>query len=288
MSLNRKMRGASVIAAGLLAAFGSPALAQPTFTGDQLGELTLDATGPGSSATLSGTGASTAITITSGNPNLGQDYLTETQDVGQIYIPAGVALGGKTLTAVTLNTLLTAASTGGVHYSENSATGSGSYWQVFLADPNNAAYSIQVNADGGSNYLDQGSAVKTSAVILNLGAGPQYDGPVCGAFPGATGCGTNPSVIYATLFTGFGTGAIQNNTWADLATIAVDGTALGDWKVRGLGIATGGYGNDVTSSDTITSVTVPEPVPEPASWALMLVGFGALGVGLRRRVVAAA
>ncbi|HEV2044556.1 MAG TPA: PEPxxWA-CTERM sorting domain-containing protein, partial [Sphingomicrobium sp.] len=25
------------------------------------------------------------------------------------------------------------------------------------------------------------------------------------------------------------------------------------------------------------------PVPEPATWAMMLVGFGAIGIGMRRR-----
>jgi hypothetical protein len=38
----------------------------------------------------------------------------------------------------------------------------------------------------------------------------------------------------------------------------------------------------------ISSITVTEAVPEPATWALMLSGFGGLGVALRRRRVLAA
>ena len=34
--------------------------------------------------------------------------------------------------------------------------------------------------------------------------------------------------------------------------------------------------------------TITTAVPEPASWAMMLVGFGAMGVALRRRAMTAA
>jgi hypothetical protein len=33
----------------------------------------------------------------------------------------------------------------------------------------------------------------------------------------------------------------------------------------------------------ITSITVGPAVPEPATWAVMIVGFGAVGYVLRRR-----
>ena len=49
-----------------------------------------------------------------------------------------------------------------------------------------------------------------------------------------------------------------------------------------------GYDDQVTNQDDnhddfIVRATVRPAVPEPATWAMMLVGFGAMGVSLRRR-----
>ena len=43
-----------------------------------------------------------------------------------------------------------------------------------------------------------------------------------------------------------------------------------------------------TIGATSGRLTIAEAVPEPATWALMILGFGAAGAGLRRRRVAAA
>ena len=48
------------------------------------------------------------------------------------------------------------------------------------------------------------------------------------------------------------------------------------FEVSGIGTSGAAY---------TTTNTVPLPTPEPASWAMMLLGFGALGFGMRRRAV---
>jgi hypothetical protein len=42
-------------------------------------------------------------------------------------------------------------------------------------------------------------------------------------------------------------------------------------------------GDDDNHDDFIVRATVSSPVPEPATWAMMLIGFGAVGYSLRRR-----
>jgi hypothetical protein len=42
-------------------------------------------------------------------------------------------------------------------------------------------------------------------------------------------------------------------------------------------------GGSNTAVYTLGSVTVPDPIPEPATWAMMLGGFGLAGIAFRRR-----
>jgi len=78
---------------------------------------------------------------------------------------------------------------------------------------------------------------------------------------------------------------------ADLAAFAGSGLLLikaaggfaGDVSARG-GIYLRAPETSTYASGTITySIADVTPVPEPATWAMMIVGFGAVGWGLRRR-----
>ena len=82
-------------------------------------------------------------------------------------------------------------------------------------------------------------------------------GNVCFVRGGVTGCGATE---------GYSIAGVPITSLA-LNTINVTGTS------RGLG----SFGGNATFS----------PVPEPATWAMMLIGFGAMGVAFRRRRVSA-
>jgi hypothetical protein len=50
------------------------------------------------------------------------------------------------------------------------------------------------------------------------------------------------------------------------------------------GLSGSGYPSAVTGSNSLSSLLKPGAVPEPATWAMMLVGFGVVGGAMRRRV----
>lgn len=56
----------------------------------------------------------------------------------------------------------------------------------------------------------------------------------------------------------------------------------------GLGIDRGGPNNTYFNDSTLFSGTISGAVPEPATWALMILGFGAVGGAMRRRQSVAA
>ena len=62
--------------------------------------------------------------------------------------------------------------------------------------------------------------------------------------------------------------------------------AFGNRNIYGSGTSYFDFAREGTVSFSISEVT--RGVPEPATWAMMLIGFGAMGVALRRRRVAVA
>lgn len=63
------------------------------------------------------------------------------------------------------------------------------------------------------------------------------------------------------------------------------GIALLAGQTIGFGV---GYDGNYQYDSTGVNFSVSGPVPEPASWALMIVGFGLVGAAMRRRTLAAA
>lgn len=68
-------------------------------------------------------------------------------------------------------------------------------------------------------------------------------------------------------------GILQNGA-NPAASAQIGGSVNGPYSPRGVGLAFSLQGNNAT---------VPGPVPEPATWAMLLFGFGSVGYALRRR-----
>lgn len=69
---------------------------------------------------------------------------------------------------------------------------------------------------------------------------------------------------------------ITTDAAAGLQTIALNRSGL-------LSVSLGGSGFPQIDNVSFTVASATAPVPEPATWAMMIVGFGAVGATLRRR-----
>ena len=61
------------------------------------------------------------------------------------------------------------------------------------------------------------------------------------------------------------------------------GSATGSWQLRISDLADGDTGTLGSWTLTLTGSTVEGPVPEPGTWAMLILGFGAVGGAMRRR-----
>ena len=71
-----------------------------------------------------------------------------------------------------------------------------------------------------------------------------------------------------------GVGTCGANEQYALNNVAITAGVLNTLSVTGTSRGQGGYGGSLTFT--------PAAVPEPGTWAMMLVGFGAVGFGMRR------
>lgn len=87
-------------------------------------------------------------------------------------------------------------------------------------------------------------------------------------------------------------GGVTNNGYASFTPFTVNGLSL--FFTSGTNVLQivdendgAGYGVNLTNmsltADKLSSTPVAGAVPEPATWAMMLLGFGAIGVSMRRR-----
>jgi hypothetical protein len=93
----------------------------------------------------------------------------------------------------------------------------------------------------------------------------QLDFSINGAAIGPTFTAPATTGVWQQFFASWNSGS---NTTADIALVN-----------RNLAFS----GNDFTLDDISLSTISPQAVPEPAAWALMILGFGATGAMLRRR-----
>lgn len=139
-----------------------------------------------------------------------------------------------------------------------------------------------------------------NVMVFTSPAGPVLSGLGTLGYPAADAIGEGAfSILFPTLQSEFGlrlTGGNGGNAF--ISFFGSDGTVLGSTTLTNLPLLSS-FGFTSASADIrgvsfwnadVTGVglagirfNVPTGVPEPATWLMMLIGFGAIGIALRRR-----
>ncbi|MBN8808314.1 MAG: PEP-CTERM sorting domain-containing protein [Sphingomonas sp.] len=142
----------------------------------------------------------------------------------------------------------------------------------------------------GALYFPSAGATMNVAAGFNTGFAGVYSNPFGSAttvniYSGLNGTGT---LLATTSLGSTGTGTCNTNISGGAAYCPFNNFSLG-FSGTAMSVVFGGTVNQQVFDDfTFGSTTVGGAVPEPATWAMMMLGFGALGGMLRRRSVTAA
>jgi hypothetical protein len=170
--------------------------------------------------------------------------------------------------------------------SNNQATGSNQALATFNGGSGNA-----VSFDLGS----AGAGVQYIAAVLGYGAGNNFFIKVqsnsnSGSFDRyGFYTGNNGGGFFASLSNSFQSAHVDVSYVGTIATLTITPnvgsvqTYTNDYGFTpgGTGIGLGFYGQAL--ADNFADGVIAEAVPEPASWALMIAGFGLAGAAMRRR-----
>jgi hypothetical protein len=270
MSFLYRTIGTTAVALAALMGAGLSANAGPvTITGSNLAGLSYQAPGPGATATFDGTNVVlfTPDNVTFNNNSTNAQLAAVVNDRAAVFINNGTTINGQTVSFGNLNNIITQGAAGNISFNLTSQSGGanlGAYWEVLLSDPTNPSKTLLINAWSnlplGPNNFNS-TAQQTNKASASVDSSGHYDSP---------GAGT---LVFA-----------NGNTWSQIATVVDDGTALGNWSVAALGIGDGGWGTNDPATRDISSITVTvAAVPEPSTWAMMVLGFAGVGFLAYRR-----
>ncbi len=154
---------------------------------------------------------------------------------------------------------------------------------IFAASPASAAtYMFDfagTNLFGGGPIAGSGMLTTDDTIVQQNGRDAQKITGITGSYNGAAITGLNPTIFGADNFY-YLTGQFVSGNGLGFNTAAGTNAnlfaSIGRFRVNSLNPFQSGF-------VTATSSPVAGAVPEPATWAMMLLGFGGIGFAMRRR-----
>lgn len=165
---------------------------------------------------------------------------------------------------------------------------------------NGAVITNQYAGLGATFSTDTGAQV----LVTTQDLGSSLPNFICTGVGGSLNCTGNIYVDFATAVSGLSFVATGSNNTGDVGDVRVfaGGTLLGTVDITGNDLPSTPIGIDLTAFTGITRIeianisdlaglgfddfsfqgSVVPGVPEPTSWAMMLLGFGAIGFAMRR------
>ncbi|MES2288717.1 MAG: PEPxxWA-CTERM sorting domain-containing protein [Pseudomonadota bacterium] len=172
--------------------------------------------------------------------------------------------------------------------------------RAFLGDYGSAGLGVTNNNESGANEthrVDNSSG--NDFIMLVFDRAVNVSGAVLNTYSGGD---TDAFVSYATLNGAYGmdlsTISLSNSVFSTLNSNGknVEGAASGTLTNLMTGVSSGnvwvigaarngaaGYWDKYTDSFKVGTVNVTASIPEPATWAMMIGGFGLVGMSMRRR-----
>jgi hypothetical protein len=195
----------------------------------------------------------------------------------------------------------------GIGYSGSSSKSLGIEFDTFYDGPG----SIATNGGGGANDdLDKNNlsssnhvAIDTSGILTNSDMADVYGIRSCGFTTGSppqspntvAGCMSNGDIWTANISYDGSNLTVQHrdpaegSTFTAISNLPIDIASYLGTNQAFVGFTSGtGAGDEDTDIlnwkfANTTEITLPPGVPEPATWGLMLLGFGGIGMAMRRR-----
>jgi hypothetical protein len=178
--------------------------------------------------------------------------------------------------------LATAAAALGISGAASAAT----FIDTWTTNATTGAISVVIGDDGLSNVGGSSSSQGTSTHSFDAGTGVFTDTFDFNLPTGAVGSSvTSSDTANHLVFTGFtfnGVSGMIGPTPAGLPSAGITSQFVTEGKTQEL-IVSGTGGGAASFGGTVNFSPAIAGVPEPASWALMIIGFGSAGAMLRKR-----
>jgi hypothetical protein len=230
-------------------------------------------------------------------------------------IAAGIAAAPASAATIVFNTwntstdgtdgIVRAFSASGINVKATAFSYNSSLSRAYLGDYGNAGLGVTNTSEGngssGNSHTVDNSSGK-DFIVLVFDRAVNISGAILNPYSVAGSTDNDAFVSYATMSNAYSTDwstiSLSNSVFATLNSNGKNVQGSGDSSLTNLmsGVSSGnvwvigaarnganGYWDNNIDGFKLGSITVTASIPEPATWAMMIGGFGLVGMSMRRR-----